>query len=284
VKKCCLCAYTNGEKGSSDPIAIVSVGVFILILAIVLIPSIESEAISNIITTILILVVLYKTWLSVTGRSQLFDNIASYAHKKEWNKSWLWLLFLIAVWPISLTYWISKQKSWTNNAKKFAYLIILVLVANIWLENQQPRKTLPRPNNIPPAKVEPTIPTQPPAPTMAPTKITNTPIPAQTKQPTPTSSETVSQINAVRKAKSYLRISAFSHGGLVEQLEYEKFSHEDAVYGADNAGANWNEQSAKKAKSYMEMSAFSRGGLIEQLKYEKFTQEQAEYGANAVGL
>ena len=71
---------------------------------------------------------------------------------------------------------------------------------------------------------------------------------------------------------------------MVAQLEYEQFSHADAVYGADNSGGNWNEQAAKKAKSYMDMSAYSRGSLIEQLKYEKFTQAQAEYGANAVGL
>lgn len=99
-----------------------------------------------------------------------------------------------------------------------------------------------------------------------------------------TPNETVSQKNAVKKAKSYLDFSAFSHDGLVEQLEYEQFSHADAVYGADNSGADWNEQAAKKAKSYMEYSAFSRGSLIEQLIYEKFTPEQAEYGANAVGL
>lgn len=100
----------------------------------------------------------------------------------------------------------------------------------------------------------------------------------------PTSSETVSQKNAVRSAKAYLGYSAFSHDGLVAQLEYEKFSHADAIYGADNSGADWNEQAAKSAKQYMEYSAFSRGGLIEQLKHEKFTQAQAEYGANAVGL
>jgi DNA mismatch repair ATPase MutL len=100
----------------------------------------------------------------------------------------------------------------------------------------------------------------------------------------PTSSETVSQKNAVAKAKSYLGYSAFSHDGLVDQLEYEQFLNADAVYGADNSGANWNEQVAKKAKSYMAYSAFSRGSLIEQLKYDKFTQAQAEYGVNAVGL
>lgn len=100
----------------------------------------------------------------------------------------------------------------------------------------------------------------------------------------PLSSETISQKNAVRKAKSYLDYSAFSHDGLVAQLEYEQFSNSDAIYGADNSGANWNEQAAAKAKSYMSYSAFSRGGLIAQLKYDKFTQTQAEFGANAVGL
>jgi len=119
-----------------------------------------------------------------------------------------------------------------------------------------------------------------PAPAPAKTETKTTPAPT----PTPVSSETTSQKNAVRKAKSYLSYTAFSHDGLVAQLEYEQFSHADAVYGADNSGANWNDQAAKKAKSYMEMSAYSRGSLIEQLKYEKFTQAQAEYGANAVGL
>jgi len=130
-----------------------------------------------------------------------------------------------------------------------------------------------------------------PAPVVEKTKTTPTPAktetkttPAPTPTPTPISNVTVSQKNAVAKAKSYLGYTAFSHDGLVAQLEYEQFSHADAVYGADNSGANWNEQAAKKAKSYMDMSAYSRGSLIEQLKYEKFTQAQAEYGANAVGL
>lgn len=103
----------------------------------------------------------------------------------------------------------------------------------------------------------------------APTKTENKPLPSL--------SETVSQKNAVAKAKSYLVYSAFSHDGLIAQLEYEQFSHADAVYGSDNSGADWNEQAAKKAKSYMEYSAFSRNGLIAQLKYDKFTQDQAVY-------
>lgn len=108
-------------------------------------------------------------------------------------------------------------------------------------------------------------------------------IPKETP-PTLVSSETVSQKNAVRSAKSYLEYSAFSYTGLIKQLEYEKFSHNDAVYGVDNSGADWFEQAAKAAKAYMEYSAFSRGSLIEQLKYEGYTQAQAEHGADAVGL
>ena len=128
-----------------------------------------------------------------------------------------------------------------------------------------------------PTKTEPApVATQTPTPTPAPAK-------AESK-PTPTTSATVSQKNAVAKAKSYLNYTAFSHDGLVAQLEYDQFSHADAVYGADNSGANWSEQAARKAKAYMEYSAFSRGSLIAQLEYDKFTQAQAEYGVNAVGL
>lgn len=100
---------------------------------------------------------------------------------------------------------------------------------------------------------------------------------------TPPASETTSQKNAVAKAKSYLNVSAFSHAGLVSQLEYEKFSHADAVYGVDHCGADWNEQALKKAKNYLNVSAFSYQGLLDQLLFEEFTEEQATYGVNNCG-
>lgn len=97
-------------------------------------------------------------------------------------------------------------------------------------------------------------------------------------------SQTVAQKNAVAKAKSYISIVGFSRDGLVTQLEFDKFSEADAAYGADNSGADWNEQAAKKAKSYLDITPFSRDGLIQQLKFDKFTQSQAEYGVTAAGL
>ena len=93
----------------------------------------------------------------------------------------------------------------------------------------------------------------------------------------------VSQRNAISKAKSYLSHSAFSYEGLIEQLEYEKFNHDDSVYAVDNCGANWNEQALKKAKSYLKNSAFSYDGLIEQLEYEKFSHEESVYAVDNCG-
>lgn len=91
--------------------------------------------------------------------------------------------------------------------------------------------------------------------------------------------ETVSQTNAREMADSYLRSSAFSLEGLIEQLEYEGFSNEDATYGAEAVKADWKEQALLSAESYLNSSAFSQTGLQEQLAYEGFTEDEAEYGA-----
>lgn len=216
---------------------------------------------------------------------------------KKWYKTWWGLIILFLFWPFSLSYYIWTRKIEKNKKIGLLALVWIVFGFGMIVNSQkvppttstQTSSSKVETSNIEQSNTpEPDIPTIP-EPTNAPTKVTKTPTPIQTKQPEiktspPTSSETVSQKNALKKAKSYLDYTGFSHGGLVAQLEFEQFSYADAVYGADNSGANWNEQAAKKAKSYMDYSAFSRGSLIEQLKYDKFTQEQAEYGASSVGL
>lgn len=97
------------------------------------------------------------------------------------------------------------------------------------------------------------------------------------------SSATKGERNALSSAKTYLSVMPFSHSGLVKQLEYEGYSHSEAVYGADNCGADWNAQAAKSAEAYLDMMAFSRDGLIDQLEYEGYTHAQAVYGASANG-
>jgi len=204
--------------------------------------------------------------------------MASTKTKKDWYKKPWGMLVAILFWPFFVTWYAWAKSNWNKTTKIVVTVIIgiLVLVSNSYNRNQ------PSVNTRSPTPTTTTTPT--PLPTQEPVE-TPTPAPQIDNQNTSLiSSETVSQKNAVKSAKSYLAYTAFSHGGLVAQLEYEQYSYADAVYGADNCGADWNEQAAKSAKQYMEYSAFSRGGLIDQLKYEKYTQEQAEYGADSVGL
>ena len=96
--------------------------------------------------------------------------------------------------------------------------------------------------------------------------------------------ETASQRNAVRAARDYLDFMSFSKQGLIQQLEFDGYSNEDAVYGTDQIGADWKEQAARKAEEYNDLMPFSRQGLIEQLEYEGFTHEEAVYGVDSIGL
>ena len=99
----------------------------------------------------------------------------------------------------------------------------------------------------------------------------------------PASGETIGQKNALKSANSYLSIMPFSREGLIEQLEFEQYSHEDAVFAAVHCCADWYEQAAKSAKSYLDIMSFSRDGLIDQLEFEGYTHDQAVYGAQANG-
>lgn len=96
--------------------------------------------------------------------------------------------------------------------------------------------------------------------------------------------ETLSQTNAVRVARDYIAILPFSRQGLIEQLQFEGFSIDDATYAVDTLNVDWKEQAAKAAEQYLNLMGFSRHGLIEQLIFEGFTREEAEYAAEAVGF
>lgn len=98
-----------------------------------------------------------------------------------------------------------------------------------------------------------------------------------------TTTLSIGQKNAMSAAQSYLNYSNFSYSGLVKQLEFEGYSHEDATFAVDHCGADWYAQAANMARRYLEYSSFSRDGLINQLVFEGFTYEQAEHGVSAVG-
>lgn len=91
---------------------------------------------------------------------------------------------------------------------------------------------------------------------------------------------TADQKNALKSAENCLATTSFSHSSLIEQLESEGYSTEDATFAVDNCGADWNEQAEKKAAEYLAITPFERDELVEQLEYEGFTTEQAEHGVS----
>jgi predicted 3-demethylubiquinone-9 3-methyltransferase (glyoxalase superfamily) len=106
----------------------------------------------------------------------------------------------------------------------------------------------------------------------------------ESDQSASSSNETTSQSNARRAAENYLDFLPFSRSGLIDQLEFEGYSTEDATYAADTVKADWKQQAAKAAKNYLDVMPFSRSSLIEQLEFEGYTNEEAEYGASEAGL
>ncbi|MDR7870320.1 MAG: Ltp family lipoprotein [Tissierellaceae bacterium] len=96
--------------------------------------------------------------------------------------------------------------------------------------------------------------------------------------------ETLSQKNAVRMAETYLKTMPFSKSGLVDQLEFEGFSNEEATYAVNKISVDWKKQAVKSAEVYLDTMAFSRNGLIEQLEFEGFSNEEATYAVDEIGL
>lgn len=94
---------------------------------------------------------------------------------------------------------------------------------------------------------------------------------------------TIGMQNALKSANQYLSITGFSYSGLVKQLEFEQYTHEEAVYAADHCGADWNEQAVRSAKQYLSIMSFSRNGLIKQLEYDGYTNSQAVYAVTQCG-
>jgi hypothetical protein len=100
---------------------------------------------------------------------------------------------------------------------------------------------------------------------------------------------TAPQINAVRSAEAYLRMSGFSRDGLIQQLSSDagdSYSVADATAAVDSLIVDWNKNAAKSARAYLDMQGFSCNGLIEQLSSnagDKYTVAQATYGAREAG-
>ncbi len=172
----------------------------------------------------------------------------------------------------------SKARAWIISGAVLAFLLILSAIngANSGSRVASAGNDKPVAAVTATAEVQVEKPSETPTPTPV---VTEPPAPAEPAQP----AETISQRNAKSKAADYLRFMSFSRSGLIGQLEFEGFSTDDATYGVDAIGPNWDDQAAKKAQDYLDTMSFSRQGLLDQLIFEGFTPEQAEYGVSYVG-
>lgn len=100
----------------------------------------------------------------------------------------------------------------------------------------------------------------------------------------PAPDTTRAQSNAVRAARDYLGIMAFSRSGLIDQLEFDGYSTADATAAVDQISPDWNAQAAAAAEEYLDIMPLSRSELIDQLEFDGFTSAQAAYGADQAGL
>ena len=106
---------------------------------------------------------------------------------------------------------------------------------------------------------------------------------AHTPTPDPMAGISLGRQNAIKSAQSYLRISSFSRKGLVDQLRYEGYSNDEAVFAVDYLEPDFYAEAAEAAASYMRISSFSKKGLYDQLIFSGFTEDEATYGVASVG-
>ena len=92
------------------------------------------------------------------------------------------------------------------------------------------------------------------------------------------------QLEAVEKAKEHLKEYPMSRKWLIAQLKTDGYADNEAEYGADNCGADWNEQAYYKALENLKLTTFSYNDMVAQLEFEGFTHDQAESGAAKAGL
>ncbi|UJE15737.1 lipoprotein [Gordonia phage Ligma] len=130
------------------------------------------------------------------------------------------------------------------------------------------------------------------APTVEAVLGTPTPVAPATVEITTTTPSTpavsAGQSNALSKARNYIEIMPFSYSGLVEQLEFDGFTADEADYAVsylqENGEVDWTEQAVTKAKSYLEIMPMSRSELIAQLEFDGWSNADATAGADGAGL
>jgi hypothetical protein len=91
------------------------------------------------------------------------------------------------------------------------------------------------------------------------------------------------QRRAIARAESYTNLMAFSRARLIQQLEFEGFTHNDAQWAVDQLTIDWNEQALKKANSYHSLMSLPPDNIRRLLASEDFSEEQIDYAMTNMG-
>ena len=82
---------------------------------------------------------------------------------------------------------------------------------------------------------------------------------------------------AVNSAKDYLKFMAASKTKIISLLKKKGFTEEEAIYGAENCGADWYDQALRMAMYYLNVQEFTYEQLALQLMIEGFTEDEIIY-------
>lgn len=91
------------------------------------------------------------------------------------------------------------------------------------------------------------------------------------------------QRRTIARAESYTNLMAFSRARLIQQLEFEGFTHNDAQWAVDQLTIDWNEQALKKANSYHSLMSLPPDNIRRLLTFEDFSEEQIDYAMTNIG-
>ncbi len=162
------------------------------------------------------------------------------------------------------------EKPWYKKRWGIAVIVLGVLAVIGAMSDDSPTAT-----QTAATTQSPTLSTPPTSPTA--------PAPSTPAPSAPTSRLSGEQRNAVRAAENYLSVMAFSRSGLIEQLQFEGYSRNDATVAVDEVDPDWRQQAAASAREYLSVMPFSRSALIDQLVFDGFSRAEAEFGVASIG-
>ena len=93
------------------------------------------------------------------------------------------------------------------------------------------------------------------------------------------------EADALKAALNYISTNQYSRNNLIEKLEFDGFTHDEAEYAVSNIYVDWYQMAADTAAAYLKTSDYSYNGLIRRLESstDGFTHEEAVYGADMAG-